>query len=89
MKSIVKMFLPLIALVSFSAFANDHDAKATTESSHDVSKNPITGSVTETTKQEADVKVGDAKKKRVRTHKTKTSKDGMKKTTTIEEEVKN
>ena len=67
------------------AFADDAGTKATTEKTHDVSKNPLTGSTTETTTTESQMKVGDATKTKKHVKKRKTSKDGSK----VKEETEN
>lgn len=68
-----------LALASF-AFANDSDKNAEnkTETTHDVSKNPLTGSTTETTTTESRMKVGSNAQKSKRVHRKKFNKEGRK-----------
>lgn len=81
MKSLLK-FLPLIAVVSFASGAFAADEKVGAEATHDVSKNPITGTVTETSTHESMAKSGDHKKTKKHKKKTKTKTDGSSETKT-------
>ena len=66
-----------IALASF-AFGDDTTTKNNTETTHDVSKNPLTGKTTDTTTTESEVKVGATTKKRKTVKKKKFNKEGVK-----------
>jgi hypothetical protein len=67
-----------LAVTSF-AFADEAaDSKATTETTHDVSKNVLTGNTTETTTTTKKSKMGDMEKKSKHVHKKKMNKDGKK-----------
>lgn len=88
LRPIVRAFLfPVAATLALAsvAFADDKmETKNNNETTHDVSKNPITGTTTETTTTEKDVKVGDASKTMKITRKKKTSRDGKKVKETVD-----
>lgn len=80
MKNLLTAALSIL-FVGSVAMASDSERKV--ESSKDVSKNPITGTVTTTQEYEKDVKMADGSKGQVKVKKkTKNYKDGSVKTST-------
>jgi hypothetical protein len=83
-KSLIRVLLfPIAATLAVASFAfaddvQSTDGKASAETTHDVSKNPLTGNTTETTKTDTKMKVGDTTKETHRVHKKKFNKHGTK-----------